>query len=264
MKTALAVALVFSLALTGCVSPKKGATWYNPATWFKHSEATAADKARASESTAAKVEDSAREQLIKDAQKDIVATGEAIAAAPSSPPTALAKTLNARAGDSITAAVGSLAPDTLAAIRRMVVDALSDDATRRAIGEKALASREAENAALSRELTAARAALSQAEEKLRAKEADLRQAFDRENALANAYRNEKFLRWAAIIGGSLLTLICAAGWVYVRFALGGIPQALGKGMAVLRAKDPEAATIAEQIFDGLLNRSEQQRISRHS
>lgn len=256
--------LIAALTLTGCVSPQKGATWYNPTTWFKHSEATATDKARAAKTSAEKVEDATRELLIKDAQKDIAATSEAIAAAPSSPPAALAKTLNARAGDSITAAIGGLAPDALVAIRRMVSDALSEDSTRRAAGEKALASREAENAALSRELAAARAALNVADEKLREKEADLRTAFDRENAVANAYRNERFLRWAAIIGGSLLTLICAAGWVYVRFALGGIPQALGKGMAVLRAKDPKAASLAETIFDGLLNRHEQHRISRHS
>jgi hypothetical protein len=262
MKTLIAI--VLAVTLTGCVSPKKGATWYNPGTWFKHSEATATDKARAATAAASTHERTASELLIKDAQKDIAATGEAIAAAPSSPPTALAKTLNARAGDSITAAIGGLAPDALASIRRMVADALSDDAKRRLGGEKALAARDAENSALAQQLSETRAALSEAEGKLRAKEADLRQAFDRENALANAYRNERFLRWAAIIGGSLLTLICAAGWVYVRFALGGIPQALGKGMAVLRAKDPEAATIAEQIFDGLLNRSEQQRISKHS
>lgn len=259
---ALAI-LILPLALAGCATPKKGATWYNPATWFKNAEATAADKARVAVTNADKGEEESRSRLIKDAQRDVAATGEAIAAAPSSPPVTLAKTLNARAGDSLTAATGGLPPDVLAALRKMVEDALSDDATRRTSGEKALAAREAENQNIFHELTAARAALQAAEKNLMSKESELRAAFDRENAVANAYRNEKFLRWAALIGGTLLSLCLAAAWLYARFALGGIPQAIGRGMGVLRERDPRAAGIAEQIFDSLLNRHEQQRISLH-
>lgn len=258
------LAIVALLTLTGCVSPKKGATWYNPATWFKHSEATAADKARVSTETAKTEQDAARDQLIKDAQKDVAAATHALASAPASPPAALAKTLNARAGDSLAQAVGGLLPDIMTALRKMVDDALSADATRRAAGEKALQTRDAENAALAKQLAEADAKLADLQSKLAAKEADLRAAFDRENAVANAYRNEKFLRWAAIIGGATLSLILGAAYLYARFALGGIPGAIGKGMAVLRARDPDTASVVEQVFDGLLNRHEQQRISRHS
>jgi hypothetical protein len=43
-----------------------------------------------------------------------------------------------------------------------------------------------------------------------------------------------------------------------------MPNAIGRGLAELRARNPGAAEAATMIFDQHLNRSEQQRIARHS
>jgi hypothetical protein len=49
-----------------------------------------------------------------------------------------------------------------------------------------------------------------------------------------------------------------------RLAYGGIPQAIGKGLTVLRAKNPEAGDLVTSIFDSLSDRAEQRRIQKHA
>ena len=43
-----------------------------------------------------------------------------------------------------------------------------------------------------------------------------------------------------------------------------LDNALSKGISVLRQKDAAAGELATTIFDGLLNRHEQRRISKHA
>ncbi len=82
------------------------------------------------------------------------------------------------------------------------------------------------------------------------------EAFDRENRLANEYRNLQFMFW----GSCAVAVLMGIGWLYVRFALGGIPSAVGKGLSVLRTKNPTVADEVTAVLDGFLNRHEQDAI----
>src|SRR6185295_11362241 len=68
----------------------------------------------------------------------------------------------------------------------------------------------------------------------------LRSAFDRENALADELRSERALKW--ILGS--LAVLAMAGWLYVRFFLGGLPAVTGGLLARLEARSPQAAADA--------------------
>jgi len=102
------------------------------------------------------------------------------------------------------------------------------------------------------------AKLAQAEAKSDAAGAKLRAAFDRENALANEARSTRALLWIACGVAALL----AAGWLYVRVMLGGVPGAIGRGLTELRMKHPDIAATVTPIFDSYLSRHEQSAISR--
>jgi hypothetical protein len=62
----------------------------------------------------------------------------------------------------------------------------------------------------------------------------------------------------------VLAVLLAAGWLYVRFALGGFPMAIGKAMGELRLKNPELAKQVSPFYTKYLNRSEQERIERNA
>ena len=88
----------------------------------------------------------------------------------------------------------------------------------------------------------------------------LREAFDRENQLANELRSQRALAW--ILGA--VALLGSAAYLYVRFALGGIPGAVGGALRTLRAQNPTAADALTPLLDGLLNRHEQAAIAKHA
>ena len=88
----------------------------------------------------------------------------------------------------------------------------------------------------------------------------LRDAFDRENELANELRSQRALVWVL---GAVGLLGCLA-YAYVRYAVGGVPAALGAAMRTLRAQHPAAADAFTPILDSILNRHEQAAISKHA
>lgn len=236
-------AAAIALLCAGCATTS-GARWYAPATWFSHAPAAALDKAE-------KGEDAARHDLIKSAQRNAHSTQAAIAAAPASRPVATAADFAASTVAALDQAAGPLKTGEIDKVNTIVDGLLSENATVRAGAERARASEKSALADISARLDRAQSESEQAGARLRA-------AFDRENALANELRSQRALIW--IVGA--LAGLCALGWLYAKIAFGGIPNAVGRGLASLRTRDPAAGELATQIFDSLLNRSEQQKIAK--
>lgn len=245
MRVIAAVTCMMVLALAGCASGSS-AKWYAPATWLSSRPAGNVDRAQASETIAEKA-------AVKAAQKATHQTSVALASAPSSRPVIVATEANATALALLDQAAGPLDAAELASIREMVAGLLSENAEIRAKAEKERAAQAKDVAEISVRLTKAQAATEAAEGKLR-------QAFDRENALANELRSQRALLWIA----AGVAVLCAAGWVYLRFFLGGLPMAAGKLMRDLRQTKPDVAAVVGPMFDTYLNRHEQAAIARHA
>lgn len=240
MKTVALIAL--SLVLTGCASTS-GARWYNPGTWFSGSEGRAVVR------TEAKVE-AASNEVLKAAQKTAHETQLALVAAPESRPVEVARESNDATVSALDQIAGPLTVAEVTALRAQVAGLLSEVATQRAEAERARQERRDT-------LAEASTAIDELRAKLAAQQQELKAGFERENAVANSYRNVKF----ALYGTAALCLIAFIGLTYLRLAYGGIPQAIGRGLFELRAKNPEAGAIATQLFDSYLNRAEQRRIA---
>ena len=240
----VALALCAALALlSGCATGGSVRLW-SPATWFSGRPATQVDSAAA-------VQDKAREAAIKAAQRATHETATALAAAPESRPVEIATESNASALGLLDQAAGPMTAAELSAVRRQVAGLLSDNAALRAEAEKARANLRTADEKLSERLAAADAGLTAAQAKLR-------EAYDRENALANQLRNQRALAW--IVGA--VAAIAAAGWVYLQITVGGLPTALGVARRALEAKAPELAAAVAPFYSAALNRAEKARIKR--
>jgi len=237
--------VVVVLCLAGCATDT-GTKWYAPATWFSHAPAATLDKAGAKQ-------DVARDAAVKAAQKATHETAEALAVAPASRPVEVATEANAQALALLDQAAGPLTAAELAAIRKQVAGLISENAALRAESEKARAGERANSAALSEQLAAASAAVTKAQ-------AGLREAFDRENTLANELRTQHAIVWIVVI----VAVIFGAAYLYARYALGGIPVALGSAMRIIRERHPDAAKLVEPILDSYLNRHEQATVAAHA
>lgn len=198
-----------ALALTGCATTGTGSKWYAPATWFSSAPAANADKATA------RVE-IAQEAAIKAAQRSAHETAYALAAAPLSRPVTVAVGSNDTAMGLLDQVAGPLSITDASMARDRVAALMSENAAIRAEAEAQRAKDQAGIATISDKLAKAVQESQTANDKLRV-------AFDRENELANQLRSQKALLW---IAGSLSVLF-AAGWVYLRFFLGGMPSAIG-------------------------------------
>jgi hypothetical protein len=238
-------ALVLTLALVGCTSGG-GAKWYAPATWFSAREAKANDRAETKR-------DEKREEVLKAAQLEVAKTKEALSFAPESREVELAQRFNGNADVLLGQSIGSIQVADLVIIRKLVADLRSENATLRAEGEARQKASETQNGKLS-------AALGEAERKLRATELNLRAAFDRENALANELRSQRALLWIA--GG--IAVLCAIGWAYLKFAVGGLPNALGMARKLMEKEAPELAKQVAPFYTRFMNRHEQALVSRFS
>lgn len=233
------------LLLPGC-GTTGGVRWYAPATWFSHRAADTVDR------TAAR-EDAAKQSAVKAAQRASHEAAHALASAPASEPVALAVESTETAVRLLDQVAGPLTAGEAARIQKTVAGLLSENATLRAEAQRDRARQSSEAARISSALATAQAATVRAEGKLR-------EAFDRENALANELRGQRALFWIACG----VALLVAAAWAYLRFALGGLPSAAGMLMRELRAKHPSAAQVVEPLFDSYLNRHEQTLVARHA
>ncbi len=240
MRTIAAILIMLSLA--GCASTS-GARWYNPGTWFSGSEGRAVAK------TEVKVE-AASAKLLKAAQGTAHETQLALAAAPESRPVEVARESNDATVAALDQVAGPLTVAEAAQLRLQVAALLSEVARERTAAEQ-------ERQARRDNLASASQAIDELRGKLAAAQKDLRAGFERENAVANSYRNVKF----ALYGTAALCVVAFIGVTYLRLAFGGIPQAIGRGLFELREKNPEAGKLATQLFDSYLNRAEQRRIA---
>jgi len=243
MKTIGGILLVALLAGCNSTGSKK---WYAPATWFSDAPKKAVEKAEFEESEA-------KTDLLRAAQKTAHETERAIGLAPPSRPTEVAAESAQATTSALDQALGPLPVDELANLKSRVDALVSDNAALRADAEVARAKERESLATLSRRLVSAQDAAAKAR-------AELGEAFVRENALANQLRTQRAMMWIAAGVG----VLGVAGWVYVRFALGGIPQALGRGLSELRVRNPAAADQLTPILDSYLNRAEQDRIRRYA
>ena len=241
----LTVAAFLILTSAGCQGGT-GARFWAPSSWFSHAPADNADLATVRE-------DKARNEVVKAAQRTAHETSFALAAAPASVAVAAASDFNASTVALLDQAEGPLQAGDLEKLRKVVGGLLSENADLR---KNAEAERDREK----RHIASLSTTLATAEQKSDAAGAELRKAFDRENALANELRSQRALFWIACAAAALL----AIGWLYVRFALGGVPGAIGRGLASLRASNPAAADLATSAFDSFLNRHEQARIAKES
>ncbi len=212
---ALVAILVLSL-MTGCATGT-GAKWYAVNTWFSHAPASAVDRADAKVYVA-------REGAIKAAQQAVHETQYALLSAPASRPVNVATASNDTAVGLLDQVAGPLPLAEATALREQVAGLLSDNAEIRAKAEGQRADQQKVVSTLSAKLETAVRQSETANDRLRV-------AFDRENALANQLRSQRALLWIA--GG--VAVLFAAGWVYLRFFLGGMPSAVGSLLA--KAKD---------------------------
>lgn len=241
----LVLCVVVALLFSGC-GTGTGARWFAPATWFSDREANAADRATDKAATE-------RAAAIRSAHRLAQETAEALSAAPDSRPVEIATEANASALALLSQSSGPLPAGELAAIRKQIAGLLSENATVRAQAERDRQTNRDAVATLSARLQKADAAVIEAQRNLRA-------AFERENELANELRAQRALLWIA----GAFAVLCAAGWVYVKFALGGLPSAFARGLRDLRAKNLIPPQGEPNVFDAYLNRAEQCTIARHA
>jgi hypothetical protein len=239
-----ALAILGTLCLTGCSTGSGGVRLWAPSTWFSAREAGAVDKADAKQ-------DAARVAAVKAAQRATHETAEALAVAPVSRPVEVATESNASALALLDQAAGPLTAADLATIRKQVAGLLSDNGKLRAQAEKARDKTRESDAALSERLERADAAVTAAAGKLR-------EAFDRENALANELRSQRALIW--ILGGA--ALLAGAAWLYIKVTIGGMPAALGVARRALEARSPELAAAVAPFYSAALDRTEKAAIKR--
>lgn len=223
------------LLLTGCATGS-GGHWWAPSTWGKHAPADSVD-------SAVKVEDKARDAVIKAAQRSAHETAFALSSAPASRPVAIATGFSSDTVSLLDQAAGALPAPELSKLRETVAGLLSENSELRAKAEAAQRSEQSNIAAVAADLAKAESKTEDAEKRLRT-------AFERENALANELRSQRAFLW--IIGG--LAVLVGVGAIYLKLTLGGIPTALGGALAKLAPETRESIT---SHLDSFLNRSEQ-------
>jgi hypothetical protein len=244
MRWTLAIPLF--LFLTGCANSGSGVKWYAPATWFSHAPADKVDKTAA-------LEDKARSAVIKRAQVSAHETSLALAAAPDSRPVEVARETSGETVVLLDQAAGSLDAATAQKLRTTIAGLLSERAEIRAEAEKARKKEQEVVASVS-------AKLAEATSRSQKAEADLRAAFERENALANELRAQRALFWIACG----VAILLSAGWLYVKMTLGGVPSAIGAAMSELKMKHPDLAKQVAPFYQKYLNRNEQMLIARRA
>lgn len=253
-------ALVLIVAFSGCASAPRdtGVRVWNPLTWFSRAEASASDRAEAKLDAARTAEDAGRDEVLRAAQRAAHEAALALLSAPPSRPVEVASEAADHAAANLDQALGALPADTRAAIRRQIEALLSDNETLRAEGERLRVTQREKDAATSRDLAEATRKTATAEAVSEAARRDLRDAFDRENALANELRNERFQKWAA----AALSLAASLAALAYRANAFGLADGIARGLADLRKKQPGVAELATSALDVGLNRAEQTTISR--
>jgi regulator of replication initiation timing len=267
MKTITGLLALLALLLivafgSGCAtSPRDtGVRAWNPLTWFSRSEAAAADRAEARLETARTAEDSARDDILRIAQRDVHQAALSLLSAPPSRPVEVASEAVDHAVANLDQALGSLSADTREAIRRQIAALLSDNATLRAEGETLRTTQRERDAQAARDLTEAARRTARAEAVADTARADLRAAYDRENALANELRAQIWQTWlsrGAAVASILFGLAMRSNFMGLQTAAGEI---VGTMRAKYGVKDEDVMTITG-LLDSPTSTGTQKQIS---
>lgn len=191
MKRWLPLVLLLLIA-PGCSTKPNVATWWNPFTWASRLAPASVDaKLEKRDEAEAKVE-KFEDKVVHAANVEVGRALEVLQSAPDSRPVQLAKRFTGNAY-SLLNQVQPLSIEESTDIRGLVADLLSENQRVRDAAEKVMDHAEKTNAKLGDELSSARASLERREAALAAANANLRDAYDRENALANQVRNFWFI-----------------------------------------------------------------------
>lgn len=180
------------LFVTGCTARGTGLVLWNPTTWGSRAAPAAADRALAKRAVAEATVASVAEATVHAANREVAQALEVLQTAPASRPVELARRFTGNA-HSLLNQSAPLTVEESTALRQLVADLLSDNAKVREAAEKIASFQEEKNAQLAADLGAARADLAKREASLAAANANLREAYDRENALAAQVRNFWFV-----------------------------------------------------------------------
>ncbi len=217
------------LFVSGCAL-KEGPVWWNPTTWGSRIAPARVDNAEEKRDEAAKRKSETEKKVVEAAQREVAKTGEALHTAPDSKSVRLARRFNANAL-ALLAQVQPLTAEQSMELRNLVSDLQSDNETIARDAELRQLKDEANATNLSRDLAAAAAKLERKDAALASANKNLREAYDRENALANQVRNFWF-----VIG--LLVVLWIAGNVLpvvARFIPGIAPLATAANMVAAPA-----------------------------
>jgi hypothetical protein len=242
-------AFIFYLMLvtSGCTSTS-GVKWWSPKTYLSGSEARSEVKAKASV-------DDKREAVLRAGQRSLYEVLLALAVAAPSRAIDLATDAAQSAQALFDQALGALPVDETTRLRARVAALLSDNEAIRTNAEKERTAARSLAAEQGKELQEARTRLADAQAALSA-------AFARENAVANAYRNEKMVSLFWKIGLGTIAVLGVAGWVYVRFVAGGWTGMVGRALARADNDRPEAARIARSVLDDVMDFKQQAKIKK--
>jgi hypothetical protein len=236
--------IMIPFLLTGCGTPGSGIRWWAPTTWFS-------GKAVHDTAKAIQRETQAETAAVKLAQKASHETQIALGFAGESRPVAVARESSSTAVALLDQAAGPLTAPELSKMRETITGLLSENAEVREAAERERTRNAKGIADISRDLAKAREATDKAER-------DMRLAFERENKLANDLRAQRMFIYIL----AALALVGFAGWVYLRFFLGGLPGAMGSVLSRIETKNPVAAEELRNLLDMATNRHEQALIRR--
>lgn len=264
-----AAVCILVLLLSGCVGDKTGgATWWNPTTWASRAAPAAADRAADKRDQAADALQSAEDKAVRAANVELAKAQEILRAAGEGREVSFARRFlgNAR---SLLNMVEPLNVAEELALRQQVADLLSANAELRAAAESAVAASEKAIEAQGARLEQARTQLARRDTALARANSNLREAYDRENALANQVRNFWFIVGALVLlwlGGNLLAAaarfypplagvsrvvngIAAPALAFAEARAQAGLQRVGHAMAEVRQKLPAVAGQLVEIFD---------------
>jgi hypothetical protein len=224
---------------SACATSEGHATWWNPTTWGKNRPAERVDAAREQIAEREAVLSAAQTEAIRAARDEAHKTDAALELAPAdNKAVAVAKRTNTNATFILDDLAGAPDARQIAEIKQLVQGLVAGLPA--ALKAQAQAEQQLEDT--SQQLKQAQTDLADAHKALGAANAQLRESWDREHALANTLRNERLMRW----GITGLAVLLGIGALYLKLAYGGILSGVGGALADLR-KSSEGTAYAQLV-----------------
>jgi starvation-inducible outer membrane lipoprotein len=237
--TTACLVLAACVALGGCSVVPTGKKWWNPTTWFSAHALTSQQAAQVREDKAVAAVDQKRDEAVHSAHLEVAKAGVVLGKAAPSPDTALAGRF-VQGGLGLLGQVDPLTASESSQLIALVNDLRSGDAAKIAAAEKRQAAIEAANSELSERINLLEQKLADAQAATRKKDHDLAAAFIRENEMADALRNQRFL----IVGAGVLVVGLTILSLYLRMGLGSVGAGLS-GLHKLIGQDAASKVVTQ-------------------